>query len=90
MCIRDSPDYSLIIYGDGECRDKLVQLSEKLKLQERIFFPGMVYDVAQRIYESSVFVLTSFSEGMPNTLIEAMCLGLAVISTDCPLSLIHI
>ena len=37
--------------------------------------------VFERIYQSELFVMTSEYEGMPNALIEAMCLGLPVIST---------
>lgn len=78
------PDYSLVLCGDGPCRKKLENLAEELGLGGRIRFPGIVEDVAERIYAGSVFVLSSYSEGMPNTLIEAMCMGLPVISTDCP------
>lgn len=78
------PDYSLVLCGDGPCRKKLEGLARELGLGERIHFPGIVEDVAERIYAGSVFVLSSYSEGMPNTLIEAMCMGLPVISTDCP------
>ena len=38
----------------------------------------------EAIYRARVFVLPSNTEGMPNTLIEAMLLGLTVIATDCP------
>lgn len=41
-------------------------------------------DVPERIEKAYAFVLTSFTEGMPNTLIEAMALGLPCVSTDCP------
>ncbi len=78
------PDYSLVLCGDGPCRKKLEGLAKELGLGERVRFPGIVEDVAERIYGGSVFVLSSYSEGMPNTLIEAMCMGLPVISTDCP------
>lgn len=80
----DFPEVRLVIYGNGECREPLIKLSEQLGLSERISLPGAVSDVADKIYRSSVFVLSSYSEGMPNTLIEAMCMGLPVISTDCP------
>ena len=80
----DFPEVRLVIYGNGECREPLIKLSEQLGLSERISLPGAVSDVADKIYRSSAFVLSSYSEGMPNTLIEAMCMGLPVISTDCP------
>lgn len=78
------PQTSLIIYGDGEKREPLQRLVEELKLSKRIFLPGVVKDVATEIYQSSVFAFTSFHEGMPNALIEAMCLGIPSIATDCP------
>lgn len=78
------PDYKLIIYGEGDCRQKLIRLVKDLALEQRIFLPGSTDNVADRIYKASVFVLCSNTEGVPNTLIEAMILGTAVISTDCP------
>lgn len=77
------PDYGLTIYGEGELRRKMMRLAEELGVSERVKLPGSVPDVADRIYKASVFVLSSYSEGMPNTLLEAMALGLPVISTDC-------
>ena len=80
----DFPEYKLIIYGEGELRQSLIQLTHELKLKERIMLPGSVTDVAGSIYKASAFALTSYSEGMPNTLLEAMALGIPSISTDCP------
>lgn len=78
------PEHRLTIYGKGDCLEKLQNLVKELGLENRICLPGAVNDVADRIYQGSGFVLCSYSEGMPNTLIEAMCMGLPVISTDCP------
>lgn len=81
---QEFPDYKLIIYGDGDQREELIRLVEDMGLQERILLPGSVDDVPALIYKTSVFVLSSNKEGMPNALIEAMIMGLTVISTDCP------
>lgn len=81
---KDEPDYSLTIYGEGELRQQLLQLVKEIHLENRIFLPGAVADVKQAIYKSAIFVLSSDSEGQPNTLLEAMALGIPCISTDCP------
>lgn len=78
------PGASLVVYGEGACRRGLQELGEKLGLAGRVSFPGAVSDVPERIYQGSIFVLSSGHEGMPNALIEAMCLGIPCISTDCP------
>ena len=78
------PDTSLVIYGDGEKRRELIGKAQELGLSNRVQFPGAVSDVAEKIRTASAFVLSSGHEGMPNALIEAMCLGIPSISTDCP------
>ena len=78
------PDYRLEIYGEGELRTSLQVLVKELGLEGRIILPGSISDVAEHIYRASIFVLSSYSEGMPNTLIEAMALGIPSVSTDCP------
>ena len=76
-------DYKLIIYGEGEQRKHLEDKIVRLHMKEKILLPGVVDDVKEKIYKSAVFVLPSLYEGMPNALMEAMALGLPVISTDC-------
>ena len=78
------PTYSVVIYGEGESRFELEKLIRQLGMEKRVFLPGRTNAIEDKIYESSLFVMTSDAEGMPNALIEAMALGLPVISTDCP------
>lgn len=77
-------DYKLIIYGEGELKEELKGLIEELGMQGRIQLPGAVSNVRDAIYKARVFVLSSNTEGVPNTLIEAMVSGLTVIATNCP------
>ena len=78
------PDYTLTIYGEGELRKALEELVEQLGLSDRVFMPGVIPDVAKQIEKASLFLLTSYSEGISNALIEALATGLPVISTDVP------
>lgn len=78
------PEYTFTIYGDGELREYLQKLIKELGMAECIFMPGVIPDVANQIEKASLFLLTSYSEGVSNALIEAMALGLPVIATDVP------
>ena len=77
-------DYRLVFYGDGPDRLKLQRRAVSLGIDSRVEFKGNVKHVAEHIEKARIFVLASGHEGMPNSLIEAMSLGLACISTDCP------
>lgn len=78
------PAVKLVIYGEGELRTALTALVEEKGLRDRISLPGSVSDVADRICKARIFTLTSNTEGMPNSIMEAMALGIPVIATDCP------
>lgn len=81
---KDYPEWSLVILGNGEEKQRLDRQIEQSGLQDRIQAPGNVSDVAKRLEQARIYVMTSSEEGMPNSLIEAMAKGLACISTDCP------
>lgn len=53
-------------------------------ISDRIIFHGVTDNVANVMAGRAIFVLPSKQEGMPNALIEAMVMGMACISTDCP------
>ena len=75
------PLYKLIFYGEGAYRRNLERLRDELDLQDAVVFAGEVKDIFEEISSAEIFVLSSDFEGMPNALLEAMCLGLPVIST---------
>lgn len=84
LIAEEFPQMKLIIYGEGDSRENLEKLVTEKKLEKRISLPGSVTDVAGHIEKARIFTLTSNTEGMPNSIIEAMCLGIPVVSTDCP------
>ena len=76
--------WRVVILGEGEDRKALAQLSDDLGLSGSVEMPGHVSDVAGWIARSRIFALPSRYEGFPNALLEAMHLGTASVSFDCP------
>ena len=77
------PEYTLTVYGEGELRKKLERLIEKLSLKGSVFLPGFKNGLHEEMKDAGMFVLSSDFEGLSNALMEAMMMGLAVITTDC-------
>jgi GalNAc-alpha-(1->4)-GalNAc-alpha-(1->3)-diNAcBac-PP-undecaprenol alpha-1,4-N-acetyl-D-galactosaminyltransferase len=76
-------DWKLVILGEGPNRKVLEDLAVSLGVNNRLEMPGQVSNVASWYDRSSIFVLTSLSEGFPNALLEAMSFGIPCISFDC-------
>ena len=77
------PKVRLYILGDGELKNELEELVKKLELEEHVFFLGFISNAHKFLRQCDLIVLTSLFEGLGNVLLEAMALGLPVISTDC-------
>lgn len=77
------PNYKVVIFGEGPYRKNLEKLINKKKLNDRVILYGKVSQITDYIKQSDLFVLSSWFEGLPNVLIEAMSLGLPIVSTDC-------
>lgn len=82
--IQEHSDYVLDIYGDGEDRELLLNIVEEYGLEKVVFFHGNQKDVHNKIKDARMYVLSSDYEGISNSLLEAMSMGLPCISTDCP------
>lgn len=74
----------LIILGEGPERRALLRLAERLGIAARLMMPGKVTNPYVWMAHADLFVLSSNYEGWPNVLVEAMSLGLPVVSCDCP------
>lgn len=75
------PGFRLEIAGDGRSQAELVRLSGSLNLGEHVRFLGAVRDVPAFLGRARLFVLSSVTEGISLTLLEAMARGLPVAAT---------
>ncbi len=71
----------LAIVGEGPLREALQCQAEVLDLGARVHFLGFTRALSELLRALDVFALPSFSEGFPNTLVEAMATGLPCIAT---------
>ncbi|NJO78099.1 MAG: glycosyltransferase [Cyanobacteria bacterium RM1_2_2] len=78
------PDVLLTVVGDGADRAQLEQTTAQLGLTENVNFVGYQSQAKVREYmqETDVFVLPSFAEGVPVSLMEAMAAGVPVVTTQ--------
>jgi glycosyltransferase involved in cell wall biosynthesis len=76
------PNGRLVIVGDGPERPALQALAVSLGISERVRFAGHHQDTAPFYAQFDIFVLSSDTEQMPLSVIEAMASGLPVVSTD--------
>lgn len=79
---KEVPDAKLMIIGEGNF-EEYRKLAEGLGIADYVYFTGMKKNPFPYLGAAYVYVLSSYNEGFPNALIEAMALGIPVIATDC-------
>ena len=81
------PDYDLKIYGpdsgDGT-REKILQTIAECHLEGVVHLMGNSDALERELPQAALFAYSSDYEGLPNSLLEAMAMGLPCVSTDCP------
>ncbi|RJR38281.1 MAG: glycosyltransferase [Desulfobacteraceae bacterium] len=73
----------LTVLGEGEDRNDLLNLAERLGIKERVFLPGFQKNPYSWMHRSDLFVLSSRWEGFGHVIVEAMASGTPVLSTRC-------
>lgn len=81
ILIKDRPEFRLRIVGNGPDRPKLEALAADLNLTNHVQFLGERNDVADLLPEAGFFVSSSRTEGISLTILEAMAVGLPVVTT---------
>jgi L-malate glycosyltransferase len=78
---REVPDARLIIFGEGELRSTLERQVKDLGLERHVLLPGFREDVLQVMKSADLFVMSSVTEGLGSTVLDAMAMRLAVVGT---------
>lgn len=81
---KDFPDFTLEIYGQGKEKESLEQLIKQLGLEKTVLLPGFVNDIHTKIWDAAMYVSTSNYEGISNSMLEALGMGVPTVVTDCP------
>lgn len=78
------PDYVLKIFGDGPLRPKLEELAADLGVSDRVVIRGFTSHIYDEMAKAGMYISTSDFEGISNSMLESMAMGMPSIVTDCP------
>jgi len=81
--IKKKADVNFLLVGNGEEKKIFKKFAERLRISKNVFFLGWKENPYPYIKMSDALVLSSRAEGLPTVIIEALILGIPIISTDC-------
>jgi L-malate glycosyltransferase len=82
LVVQELPDARFVILGEGELRDHLERQVREYRLEKHVFLPGFRTDVLGCIKGFDLFVMSSVTEGLGTSLLDAMACGKAIVATD--------
>lgn len=82
--IKNKIDFKFVIIGKGILKEKLLNYIEKNNLKKKITVLNFKKNPYPYIKQADIFILSSKFEGLPNVLLEAICLKKLIISSNCP------
>lgn len=82
MVLQNRDDVSFLWVGGGPLKEDLQARAKELGIDKRVFFMGLRDDVPRILTALDIFVLPSITEGLSNSILEAMASGLAVVATE--------
>ena len=72
----------MVICGKGHLAEQLKKLTKDLNIADRVFFLGYRTDILDIYHTADIFLFTSYQEGLPVSVMQAMAAGLPVIASD--------
>lgn len=80
----DHPEYNLEMYGRDIDSTDFKQELEKRRIANNVILKGFCLDVLNQIRDAQLYVSSSDYEGISNSMLEALAMGIPTIVTDCP------
>lgn len=77
------PDYKLYLWGSGPDKGRLLALAKQMGVEDKVCLPGVTNESKNVIKKARLYAFASDSEGIPNSIIEAMQVGLPCVATKC-------
>ncbi len=77
------PDFTLEIFGEGSLEGELKQLAGDLGVDDFVFFKGFSSNALEHVRTASAFVMSSRFEGLSNSMLEALAMGVPTVCTRC-------
>ena len=81
MLIEKRPNTKIAVIGTGELEDEIHQLAAELELEPNVEFLGFQSNPYKMLHDAKLMIMTSRWEGTPMCVLEAMALGVPVVST---------
>jgi L-malate glycosyltransferase len=81
LVVRDMPDARFVILGEGELRDALERQVREYHLEKHVLLPGFRTDVLGCIKSFDLFAMSSVTEGLGTSLLDAMACGRPIVAT---------
>ncbi len=81
---QENDEFVLRIYGEGPLREELHKYIKNNGLENSVYLMGFEKNVHKEILDAAAFILTSDYEGISNSMIESLAMGIPTICTDCP------
>jgi glycosyltransferase involved in cell wall biosynthesis len=76
------PEVRFLLVGDGPRRVELEKMTDSLGIGRHVIFTGFLSDVTRILSFTDVSVLSSWSEGLPQSVLQAMAAGVPVVATE--------
>ena len=84
LFVLNHQEYRLVVCGKGSLLNELEALCQRLDIRDKVEFMGFRTDVHELMKTAEMFVISSNYEGLSNSMLEALAIGIPTISTDSP------